>query len=462
MTLTNVGRPIRGATWGRDDQIVFGTADGGLFRVAGGGGEAEALTTPDPDRREVSHRGPFIIPGREAVLFFTTTQSTGVVPTAQLAVLDLSSGDVKPLDVAGASPHYVSTGHLVYAAEDGSVRAAPFDVETLEVTGNPVPLIEGVAIKNTGAADFSISETGRLVYALGAIESRQRLSFVWVDRTGGEEPVGADPANYQGFDLSPDGTRVAVNIEGDDPAVWIYDLIRDTTTRLTFESQFGAYSPLWTPDGTRVAFGPPLAWKRADGTGEVERLGDDDFTAFPHAFSPDGAALVSWANLGLWMQHLDGDREETVLLDDSFNESGATLSPDGQWLAYTSNESGRPEVYVRPFPDVDAGRWQVSTDGGDVAVWNPVDNELFYRGPTSVMALTYEADPTFTPGTLTELFEWVGPGGRSGTLAVSPDGQRFLLLRGVGDGMTAEDAASPEIHVVLNWHQELLERVPVP
>ncbi len=461
VTLTTIDDLIRGASWGLDDRIIFGTSGGGLFRVAAGGGEPEALTTLDADRNEVSHRAPSIIPGREAVLFFTTTQATSVLSTAQLAVLDLTTGNVTSLGLAGSSPRYVSTGHLVYAAEDGSLRAAPFDLESLEVSGDPVPIIEDVAVKPTGAADFDISVGGRLVYVVGGAGESAQLEFVWVDRAGGEEPVAADPAGYQEFDLSPDGTRIAVFTVGDTPALWIYDLARDTMTRLTFGSATG-FGPAWTPDGTRVAFGTPLAWKRADGTGEVERL-SDDVASFPESFAPDGATLVFRTEGGLGTLELEGDRAVTELLNDrGFIERGAEVSPDGRWLAYTSDESGRREVYVRPFPDVETGRWQISTDGGEWPVWNVADNELFYRGPTGVMALAYETDPTFRPGAVTQLLERVIVGGGNRRMAVSPDGERFLLLRDLSDRTAAADEAPTRIHVVLNWFEELLERVPVP
>ena len=470
VTLTESPFTIFGASWGIDDQIVFGTSTvgsgepgaPGLFRVSGGGGEPEPLTTLDTEQGETSHTWPFIIPGREAVLFVIGAGQP--LTTGQLAVLDLATAVVTRLGLAGVSPRYVPTGHLVYAAEDGSVRAAPFDATSLEVTGNPVPLVESVVVKASGGANFSISDNGRLVYALGGGAGAQR-SFVWVDRDGGEEPVAADRADYQEFNLSPDGERVAVRIAGDDPAVWIYDLIRDITTRLTFESDNPApQMPTWTPDGTRVAFGTPLAWKRADGTGDVEIL-SDDAALFPVAFSPDGTTLVTEdraADPGLGMLTLEGDRASTVLLDEEFAERNASLSPDGRWVAYTSSETGQREVYVRPFPDVETGKWQISTDAGEWPLWNPAGDELFYRGPTGVMAQEFEADPRFTPRALTLVIERGITGGRNRRMAVSPDGQRFLFLTDATGDLNAEDAAPAQINVVLNWHQELLERVPIP
>ena len=469
VTLTESSNRIYGASWGADGQIIFGTLFGsggaGLYRVSAGGGEPETLTTVETEQGETAHMWPFVIPGREAVVFVISTGTAlNALTSGQLAVLDLATGDVMRLGLAGVSPHYVSTGHLIYAAADGSVRAVPFDATSLAVTGNPVPLVEGVAVKGSGRANFSISDNGRLVYSLGGGGGGQR-SLVWVNRDGGEEPVAADRANYQEFSLSPDGERVAVRITGDDSAVWIYDLIRDITTRLTFESDNPAPGlPTWTPDGTRVAFGAPLAWKRADGTGDVETL-SDDAERFPQAFSSDGTTLVTEeraGDRGLGILTLDGDRTSTVLLDDEFNERNASLSPDDRWVAYTSNETGQREVYVRPFPDVATGKWQISTDGGEWPLWNPAGDELFYRGSTGVMAQEFEADPTFTPSALTLLIERDIIGGRNRRMAVSPNGQRFLLLKEEGLATNTEDVIPPQIHVVLNWFEELNRARPRP
>ena len=457
VTLTESPGGFYGASWGTDDQIVFGTTSG-LFRVSGGGGEPEALTTIDTEEGETGHTWPFIIPGREAVLFATRASTFG---TERLAVLDLRTGERTPLGLAGTNPHYVPTGHLVYVGADGSVRAVAFDATSLEVSGNAVTLVEGVARSRTGAA-FSISDNGRLVYVLGPGPEGARKSLVWVDRGGGEELVAAEPANYQEFNLSPDGTRVAIRIIGDEPAVWIYDLTRDNPTRLTFGSDdVGALYPTWTADSAHVAFGPPLSWKRADGTGEVETLSDAP-QQFPQAFSPDGT-LVFVEDLGgrrLGILTLEGDRTSTLILSEEFSSTDATLSPDGRWLAYRSNETGQREVYVVPFPDVGTGKWQISTDGGVWPLWSQAANELFYMGPDGVMALEFQADTTFTPGAPTLLFERANPIGGNRDMAVSQDGQRFLLFT---DNMVApgdEDAEPSQIHVALNWFQELTERVP--
>ncbi len=276
------------------------------------------------------------------------------------------------------------------------------------------------------------------------------------------KPQGLEPLQFPTkfrSHSSPDGSRVAVRVAGENSDVWVYDMMRNTDTRLTFGEDTEVF-PTWTPDGTRIAFGAPLSWKLADGTGEVEVLAEGG-TKYPQAFSPGGGVLVFEdrslrTNIG--MLELDGDRSSTLLLQGEFNERNASLSPDGRWIAYESDESGVSEVYVRPFPDIDSGRWQVSSGIGRWPVWNPSGRELFFATSQHVVALAYEDDPTFDQGTVTQLFD-VSPyhtTQNNRRIAVDPHGERFLLLKD-----DTEDSAQPAITVVLNWFEELTARVPV-
>ena len=465
ITIAESQNRIMGASWGRDNRIIFGTGDG-LFSVSADGGEPERLTTPDRERGELDHGWPFIIPERQAVLCVVSAGQR--LATGQLAVLDLGTRHTTMLGLAGVSPHYVSTGHIVYAAGDGSVRGVPFDAERLEVTGSQVPLIEGVRIKDTCAANFSISNNGRLIHALGGLGGGASLrTLVWVDRSGRDEPAVAEPRGFLEFSLSPDGDRAAARVLGTGRSdVWVFDLIRNTSTRLTFGDRLFQF-PTWTPDGTRIAFGAPVAWKAADGTGEIEQLSEAEAT-FPQDFALDESAVVVETRgadgiRDLGVVALDGDGTVTPLLNESFAEQNADISPDGRWVAYQSDETGRFEIYVRPFPNVDEGRWEVSSNGGVWPIWNPSGQELFFLtlDDLHLTALSYQADPTFTPGSVTTLFEmrekgYVGNCVGSRRIAVAPDGERFLLHK------TADEPGSAEISVTLNWFQELTERVPVP
>ena len=438
VTLTESPNGIAGASWGADDQIIFGTLGGGLFRVSGGGGEPDALTTLDTDSGERGHYWPSIIPGANAVLFVTATAAP--LTTGQLAILDLDAEEVTQLGLAGVSPHYVSTGHLVYAAEDGSVRAVPFDTASLTVTGSPVPLIEGVSVKPSGAANFSLSDNGRLVYALRAGGGVIERSLVWVDREGEEIQIPAPPREYVSARVSPDGTRVALAITDQENDIWVWNTPDGPLTRLTFAAETDIYGH-WTPDGDRVVFSSGrdsdtqnVYWKAADGTGTAERVAESDTFLYVDAVTPDGTRVIARSTLptrgdDLIVATLDGDPAIQTLVSTEFSERNAALSADGAWVAFESDESGTYEVYVRPFPDVEAGRWQVSTAGGLYPVWSPDARELFFLQGTQLMTASVQPDADFTSGTPEVLFDapyYFGAAGRN--YDVAPDEGELILV----------------------------------
>ena len=435
-----------------------------MFRVSGGGGEPEALTTLDTEQDEVRHTSPFIIPEHEAVLFVISTGRPR--ETGQLAVLELDTGEVTRLGVAGVNPHYTPTGHLVYAVEEGSVRAVPFDAASLEVRGSPIPLVEGVRVKVTGAADFSISDNGRLVYALGRGTEGEVLA--WVDRDLQREELGAEPLDYRHPRVSPDGTRIAVSVAEDSGGrdIQVYDLARGAWTRLTVDPAVEDY-PLWAPDGQSVVFrstrGEGGVYQRAaDGTGAVELLTTGSSTV-PFSYARDGTVLVFGQTLpdtrdDLFVLPLDAEQTPTPLLQTGFSEEHAALSPDGRWLAYTSDEAGSEAIYVRRFPNIDDGKVTISVETGSARepLWGPDGQELFYKDlrTQTLMAVSIETEPTFRAGTPEPVFDVPAGAGGGVQYDVAPDGQRFLFVLPGDDG-----PATPQINVVLNWHQELLERV---
>ena len=274
--LAEVPTGVEGASWGDDDRIVFGTGDGGLFAVPAGGGQPSPLTALDSGRNDGRHVWPSVIPGREAVVFVVGEAGTQIITDGQLAVLDLTTGGVTLLGLTGTSPQYVSTGHLVYATGDGSLEAVSFDVDRLEVTGGPVSLVDAVVVRPRGGAHYAVSDTGTLVSVGGDGELARGL--VWVDRRGGEEPVGAPLRFYRSLSISPDGARVAVGIDDGvgNSDVWISELARGTLTRLTMETGFDG-NPLWHADGRRIVFEserngqPELFIQPADGTWRPSR-----------------------------------------------------------------------------------------------------------------------------------------------------------------------------------------------
>jgi serine/threonine-protein kinase len=460
VTLSDISGNRSGAIWSRDDTIVFSFLGSGLLRVSAAGGAPQPVTQLQADKGEGGHRWPDILPGGKAVLFAVGSGTgAGALPTTRIAVLDPKTGQHRIL-LEGTHPRFLPTGHIVFA-RPGSLWAVPFDPERLELTGSPSPLLEGVQVNAGGLANYAIADDGSLVYLPGQAAAERRL--VWVDRKGTEEALAAPPRNYGPPRLSPDGRRIATRIGGD---AWVYDISRDTLTRLTFEPSGSSFSA-WTPDGNRVTFhgnrggSSGLFWKLADGSGSEERIATSEHFLVPGSWSPDGQLFAfTEANPvtrdDLWVLSMDGDRKAQPVLRTPFNEGRPKFSPDGRWLAYISEESGRDEVYVQPYPGP-GGKWQISTEGGNEIVWAR-NGELFYRNGDQMMAVETTTQPTFSAGRPRLLFEGqyvIGGGGGAG-YDVSPDGQRFLMIQ------SRESAGGPsQIQVVLNWFEELKRRVPI-
>ena len=356
------GGAPRGGSWGDDGTIVFATSGpGGLWRVPAGGGEPEELTTPDLELG--NHLWPEILPGSEAVLY---TVIAGNVETAQIVVLSLATGESKILIPGGSNPRYVPTGHIVYGV-GGTLRAVGFDLATLEVTGDPAPVLEGVMTKSSGAANFGVSQSGSLVYIAGD-ESNVERTLVWVNREGREEALAAEPRAYASPRVSPDGSRIAIEVRDQEQDIWIWDVARETLTRLTFDSARDT-RPTWTPDGLRVVFGlngtpNSLLRKAADGTGSVELLDESTSNLLPQTFSPNGTQLVfaelnvggGGFNIGVRSMDADGTLEPLSSHRVRRDERRSSR-PTAAWLAYQSDASGQTR-------DLRAGRFPMSRKGG--------------------------------------------------------------------------------------------------
>jgi serine/threonine-protein kinase len=393
----------------------------------------------------------------------------------------LKTGERKEL-FAGDTGRYLPTGHILYASEN-NLLAVPFDPDRLEVTGGPVPVVEGVV--HITAPLYAISQSGTLVYVAGTMSAPLRgRALVWVDRNGKEEEIPAPRNDYMYPKISPDGTRVALTMASDKNwDIWVWDFIRKTLTRLTFDMQYDV-SPIWTQDGKKIVFCTTrdgllnLYWKPADGTGKDEKLFSiPDRGLIPYSMSSDGKTLLTsevegeptmFAKWDIGMVSLEGNRARNLLLQEEYVETQPQISPDGKWLAYSSTESstgGVSQVYVRPFPEVDTGKWQVSTGGGSCPRWSPDGNELFYLSrENSMMAVPVETEPAFSLGTPKALFRsiYAGLSGTSGIpWDISPDGKRFLMMKESLPDVPAEGGPR-KINVVVNWFEELKQRVPVP
>ena len=473
VTICSVTGGPRGGSWGPDDTIVFATGDtsAGLLRVSARGGKAEPLTKPDAGKGELDHVLPEISPDGRAVLFTILPQG-GLIENAQIAVLDLKTGQQKVLIKGGSNARYAPSGHIVYGVA-GALRAVPFDVKSLEVGGDPVTLIEHVVTKGgTGAVNFSMAQNGTLVYLAGDVQGGTR-TLVWVDRQGHEEAVGVPPRAYAYLALSPDGTRVALEVRDQENDVWVWNLARHgPLTRLTFDPGLNR-GVVWSPDGHRISFSAQregsenIYWQAADGTGAAERLTNGPRVQRPLSFTPDGLRLLfhepDTAPHDLGVVNLTGDRRADLLLHGPQDEANGNLSPDGRWLAYESDESKQSEIYVRPFPNVDGGRWQVSTGGGTRPLWARNGRELFYwvgqQGAASgrVMAVPIQSGAPFLSGTPQAVVDgsYLAPqAGRS--YDVSPDGKRFLVIKDA----TPASSSPAQLVVVLNWQEELKKLAP--
>jgi serine/threonine-protein kinase len=349
----------------------------------------------------------------------------------------------------------------------------PFDLAHLQARGTPVPVSPDVVTTGAGAVDAVVAGDGTLAYVSGRGVRAQR-TLVWVDRQSGETPTPAPPRAYLNPRLSPDGSRVAVAAIDQESDIWVWDLGRTTLTRATFDPGLDTF-PVWTPDGRRLIFSSDRAgarnlyWQAADGTGAVERLTESLNQQNAVAVSPDGRRLIfseeepRTGNGDVMMIELDGSRRVTPLVQSPFIERNGIISPDGRWLAYEADDSGRFEIYVRPFPDVNSGHWQVSTGGGTRPLWARSGQELFYAAPTgALMRVSVEHVSTWTATTPVLLIKegyFMNPAGlASRTYDISPDGQRFLLFK--SGGGSDQTAAAPQVIVVQHWTEELKRLVP--
>jgi serine/threonine-protein kinase len=468
------GRP-QGASWNQRNNIAFATNDTatGLLSVSADGGEPTVLTKPNPEAGEVDHLFPSFLPSGDAVLFTVTTKKG--IDDSQVAVLDLRTGERKTLVRGGSNARYVETGHIVYVSA-GGLRAVRFDPTELNVTGDSVALLERVLTKPSGAADFSVSGHGTLVYVAGDVAGPRR-SLVWVDRQGREERINAEPRAYVYPRLSPDGTRIALDVRDQDSDIWVWDLAHETLSPLT-RDRAADVAPIWTPDARDIIFGSSrngvqnLYRQPADGSRPAERLTASESQQFPLSISPDGTQVVvrqetSDAVLGfdLVLLHLaspmaSGGATARATLEPMrtpYPKDNGVISPNGRWLAYESNESNQYQIYVGPFPAVDRGRWQVSTSGGRSPLWAPNGRELFYLDANGFLThVPVETSGTFGYGKPARLLYASYYTLNIPTYDVSRDGQKFLMIKNADAGEQA--VASPGIIVVENWFEDLKRR----
>ena len=461
--ICNVSAGSMGATWGPDNTIVLALRGAGLSKVSASGGTLEPLAGATPGV------WPEFLPDGKTVLYTTGAGGAG---TALAAIsLDGRSNRIvaRTTDAQGAGPavlgtgggiaqaRFVSSGYLVYGQSPGIVRAIPFDVTSLTTTGSPVPLVDSIERgRNGGAVYFAVSRTGLLVYA----STGERHQLVWVDRSGTATPISADRAAFRQPRVSPDGRRivVAANDETRRSDIWIYDAERGTKNRLTTTGH--NLQPVWTPDGAYITFaGGGLVQVPADGGGGTEMLLPPEqirehlapgTAAYPSAWSPDGRTLLFQADEeDMWaIQHGPGSAPVPLLVRPA-HDYGGQFSPDGRWVAYTSDESGRSEVYVARYPDL-GSRVTISTEGGAYPRWSREGRELFYRQGDALMAATVDTTREFRAERPQRLFAGQFTGtGRDGAFDVAPGGKRFAMIK------SDEASTLQQLTLVQNWLEEL-------
>jgi serine/threonine-protein kinase len=465
VSLLTANGPSRGASWGPNDTIVFATGEAttGLMQIPAAGGAATVLTRPNRDSGEGDHVSPAWLPDGQGVLYTILGQAG--LDEAKVAVFDVASGTSRVLIQAGYSGRYLRGGILVYAAA-GALWATKFDLGRREVVGTPVKVLSQVAVGPVGGfAHFDVAENGTLVYTQGARHYNERTRVpVWVDRHGRELPIGAPPDAYQHVRVSPDGRHLAVMLRGD---LYILNLAgpQAPPARLTVTAAMDWY-PVWTHDSRRLVFG---SWRGGGfsniymqdiDSAEAVRLTDSPDMQSPDSISKDGTVIFHSFPKDLHALRLGPPHEMRTLVGSPQEERNSALSPDERWLAYEAespSRAGRLEVFVRSFPDVERGPWQVTTDGGTFPLWSRDSRELFYlRTDGRMMAVP--VDPlsrAWKPGTPEALFRgpyhFFGDGTMGRHHDIAADG-RFLMLK---DSLLDAGAAPAYFVVVQEWLAEI-------
>jgi eukaryotic-like serine/threonine-protein kinase len=466
-----------GASWALNDQILIGQGVKGIVRVPGGGGKPETLIAPV--LTEVVD-GPELLPGGQELMFTVVAVSAGAPDSrwnrSQIVVQNIQSGTRKVVIQVGSEAHYVSTGHLIYAIGT-TIYGVPFDLKKLQTIGGPVPVLEGVRRSSgaqTGAAFLSLSDDGSLFSIPGGVNSEAPRMLVLVDRSGSKKTLPVPAAGYDAPRISRDGKHLAVGItDSKESNIWIYDLDQTTSIRrLTFGGDNQV--PAWTPDSKRIAFrsdrnGEGIYWQAADGSGSAERLTTiDKDSAYdaPLEWSPDGKTLLFYVARGdggggVWTLAMDGDRKRQPLFNSaSTNMRRPSLSSDGRWIAYSSNEEGADfSVYVQPFPPTGA-KYKISArTGADSPLWTPDGKQIVFAAGRRLMLVDVQTTPSLTftePKALP--IEIENTQGRP--YDITRDGKQFLVMQRP-EQSAAPERTAPQINVVLNWFRELQERVPV-
>jgi eukaryotic-like serine/threonine-protein kinase len=462
-------RPCIGATWTADDMIYFvSDVPGGLLRVAAAGGQPTEVAKIDLAKGQRTHRYPCAVPGGKGILLTMGTADTETFDDAHIAVFNIETGEIRTLAEGGTHPRYSPSGHLLYA-RDGKILALRFDPHQLKVSGQPFTVLDDVLMsRNSGVANYDVSRSGGLAYFPGAVDKGER-TLVWVDRNGSAEPLKLAPRAYLHPRISPDTHQLAIEVEGPNHNFYVYDFARDVLSQMTSDGV--SHWPVWSSDGKQLAYrsGPMGAFKMwqvpADRSHPAAQLPGAGTSQSAESWSPDGRELVYTATTPeagshIMVESLEGDHESHPFADIKASAGSAKFSPDGHWLAYCSNETKKPQVYVQAFPGP-GPKIQVSSDGGTDPAWKRMGGELYFRNGDEMMAVAVSTTPTFTAGHPRTL--WEGryshgmstscgpPGATSSNYDVTADGQRFLMIK----DDAPYTAVSKQVIVALSWDYEV-------
>ena len=443
---------VFGASWGPDNKIIFSEREGAqLIMVSGDGTNKQILSGGFVTQ-------PILLPDGKGVLL-TQFGADSITVTH----FSLQTRKFVPLIVGGSSPLYVPTGHILYTGGSG-VMAVPFDLEALSLTGPAVPVLDDVRREDSGLQQLTFSAGGLLAYIPGA---DMRISKpVWLDRDGQEHSIPLPAQRYGTFSLSPDNSQVAILIIGPTTDIWLYDFQRATPPRRLTVGGSKLY-PVWNPDGRRLAFGAQNSpqdgstlgiYQQAINGGQMMPLVPAD-TPFigPNFWTQDG--LLVWeasngSDQDVWFARA-GDRDTPKpFANTAASEWGAAGSPDGRFIAYTSDESGQYQVYVKHFPPTDE-RWMISAGYGEEPIWSLAGDEIFYRRGDEWLSVPVQTDPEFSAGVPQVIFDGSYMNVPGLSYGVSTDAQRFLLLK------SSDQPPATRIHVVANWFDELERLAPV-
>ena len=469
-----------GASWGDDGNIIaaFSGGSSGLVRVPSGGGAPVQVTQLSKDKDETAHAWPQVLPGSQTVLF--TAYGRGGYDDGEIVVFTFKTGERKTLHGGASFGRYLPSGHLVYLPQN-TLWAAPFDLRRLEVTGAPQPVLEEVNSNVSGGGDFDFSQNGTIVYVSSKVPIPFPYSIWWLESTGQTKALQVPPGLYENPRFSPDGKRLAFELASASVRadIWVEDLERDTVSRLTNLPGRNNF-PVWTPDGRNIVFeswdwaGSGIYWIRADGVGEAQRLTEADLKTFqsPHSFSPGGKRLAysysresSGFRAEIWTAPMEGDRDHPrlgkaeVFLRTSFSEWDPAFSPDGHWLVYSSDESGKEEVYVRPFPGP-GGKSQISTGGGSYPLWSRDGRKLFFLTPDWLIMVTNctAKRDSFAAGKPQVWARENLPSlGGNYPYDLAPDGKRFAVVLNPGG---TQVRSTDSVTVLLNFFDELRRKMP--